>query len=57
MQINNVDLKKLNIEDLQFLIKKYKIGDYNHPPTDKETAYKLVKRHAVQKMKEYKIKK
>ena len=57
MQINNVDLKKLNIEDLQFLIKKYKIGDYNQPPTDKETAYKLVKRYAVQKMKEYKIKK
>ena len=54
MQINGVDLKKLKLEDLQFLIKKYKIGDYNNPPNDQKEAYKLVKGHAINKVKEYK---
>jgi len=57
MQINGVDLKKLTLVDLHFLIKKYKLGDYNNPPNDQKEAYKLVKGHAINKVKEYKIKK
>jgi len=57
MQINGVDLKKLKLEDLQFLIKKYKIGDYNNPPNDQKEAYKLVKRFTIQKIKQKKINK
>jgi len=57
MQINGVDLKKLTLVDLHFLIKKYKLGDYDNPPTDQKEAYKLVKGHVINKVKEYKIKK
>ena len=55
MQINGIDLKKLKLEDLHFLIKKYKIGDYNHPPNNWQDSYKLIKRYAIQKIKKYKI--
>ena len=41
MQINGIDLKKLKLEDLHFLIKKYKIGNYESPPNDKDECYKL----------------
>ena len=57
MQINGVDLKKLDLNDLHFLIKKYKIGDYYNPPNDKNEAYKLVKHYTIQKIREYKVKK
>ena len=57
MQINGIDLKKLKLEDLHFLMKKYKIGDYNNPPSDKNECYKIVKKYTIQKIKQYKINK
>jgi hypothetical protein len=55
MQINGIDLKKLKLEDLHFLIKKYKIGNYESPPSDKDECYKLVKKYTINKIKQYKI--
>ena len=57
MQINNIDLKKLSLEDLTFLIRKYKIGDYNNPPNNKDDAYKVVKKYVLRKVKQYKTSK
>ena len=57
MQINGIDLKKLKLEDLHFLMKKYKIGDYKNPPSDKNESYKIVKKYTIQKIKQYKINK